>query len=127
MDLRRAVDRIQSLVSSGTGRRLGVTAEAALSKLLRNVASGSPHGEDGFAYRELTILFADLRGFMSISDRYPPEVVLEVLNRCLVTMIEVVFAHEGTIDKFMGDSIMAHFGDSPGSDDPARRAVACAL
>src|ERR671937_367868 len=127
MDLRRAVDRIQSLVSAETGRRLGVTAEAALSKLLRNVASGNPQGHDGFAYRELTILFADLRGFLSISDRYPPEVVLEVLNRCLVTMIEVVFAHEGTIDKFMGDSIMAHFGDAPSGKEPAERAVAGAL
>src|ERR671923_204741 len=127
MDLRRAVDRIQSLVSAETGRRLGVTAEAALSKLLRNVASGNPHGEDGFAYRELTILFADLRGFMSISDRYPPEVVLQVLNRCLITMTEVVFAHEGTIDKFMGDSIMAHFGEAPSGKDPAERAVACAV
>src|SRR3954467_9874455 len=127
MDLRRAVDRVQSLVSAETGRRLGITAEAALSKLLRNVASGSPPGEDVFAYGELTILFADLRGFMSISDRYPPEVVLQVLNRCLITMTEVVFAHEGTIDKFMGDSIMARFGDAPSGRDPAERAAACAV
>src|SRR5919201_6256428 len=127
MDLRRAVDRIQSLVTAETGQRLGATGEAALSKLLRNVASGSPHGEDGFAYRELTILFADLRGFMSISDRYPPEVVLQVLNRCLITMTEVVFAHEGTIDKFMGDSIMARFGEAPSGRDPAERAAACAV
>lgn len=127
MDLRRAVDRIQSLVSAETGRRLGTTAEAALSKVLRNVASGSPHGEDGFTYRELTILFADLRGFMSISDRYPPEVVLQVLNRCLITMTEVVFAHEGTIDKFMGDSIMARFGEAPSGREPAERAAACAV
>ena len=127
MDLRRAVDRIQSLVSAETGRRLGDTAEAALSKLLRNVASGSPHGEDGFTYRELTILFADLRGFMAISDRYPPEVVLQVLNRCLITMAEVVFAHEGTIDKFMGDSIMARFGEAPSGRDAAERAAACAV
>src|ERR687887_377223 len=127
MDLRRAVDRIQSLVTAETGQRLGATGEAALSKLLRNAASGSPHGEDGFAYRELTILFADLRGFMAISDRYPPRTVLQVLNRCLIKMIEVVFAHEGTIDKFMGDSIMAHFGEAPSGKDPALRAVACAL
>ncbi|MFN2646243.1 MAG: adenylate/guanylate cyclase domain-containing protein [Burkholderiales bacterium] len=126
MDLRRTVDRIQSLVSAETGQRLGARAEAALAKLLRNVAAGNTHGQDGFAHRELTILFADLRGFMAISDRYPPETVLQVLNRCLITMVEVVFEHEGTIDKFMGDSIMARFSEAPSGKDPAARAVACA-
>src|SRR2546428_53984 len=126
MDLQRTVDRIQSLVSAETGRRLGTDAEAALSQLLRNGAI-YPQRNDGFTRRELTILFADLRGFMAISNRYPPETVLQVLNRCLVTMIEVVFAHEGTIDKFMGDSIMAHFSETPPGKDPAQRAVACAL
>src|SRR6267378_4674831 len=126
MDLRRTVDRIQSLVSADTGQRLGVNAEATLSKLLRNVASGNAQGQDGFVHRELTILFADLRGFMAISDRYPPEIVLQVLNRCLITMTEVVFAHEGTIDKFMGDSIMARFGEAPSGRDAAERAAACA-
>jgi len=126
MDLRNTVDRIQSLVSAETGRRLGTDAEAALSQLLRNGAT-YPQRNDGFTCRELTILFADLRGFMAIWNRYPPETVLQVLNRCLVTMIEVVFAHEGTIDKFMGDSIMAHFGETPSGKDPAQRAVACAL
>ena len=123
MDLRHTVDRIQSLVSAETGRRLGTDAEAQLSQLLRN---GSPRN-DAFTRRELTILFADLRGFMAISSRYPPETVLQLLNRCLVTMIEVVFAHEGTIDKFMGDSIMAHFSETPSGKDPAQRAVACGL
>jgi len=127
MDLRHTLDRIQTLVSAETGRRLGASAEAALSQLLHNAANPEPPRQDGFITRELTILFADLRGFMAISNRYPPETVLHVLNRCLVAMIEVVFAHHGTIDKFMGDSIMAHFGDSPGSEDPAKRAVACAL
>jgi adenylate cyclase len=126
MDLRLTVDRIQSLVSTETGRRLGADAEAALSQLLRNGAS-YPQRSDSFTRRELTILFADLRGFMAISNRYPPETVLQVLNRCLVTMIEVVFAHEGTIDKFMGDSIMTHFSETASGKDPAQRAVACAL
>ena len=127
MDLRHTVDRIQALVSAETGRRLGPDAETALSQLLRNAGNGNGQRQDGFAYRELTILFADLRGFMAISDRYPPRTVLQVLNRCLINMIEVVFAHEGTIDKFMGDSIMAHFGEAPSGKDPAERAVACAV
>ena len=127
MDLRHTVDRIQSLVSAETGRRLGSSAEEALSQLLRTAANDEPPREGRFTSRELTILFADLRGFMAISNRYPPETVLKVLNRCLVTMIDVVFTHAGTVDKFMGDSIMAHFGDAPGAEDPAQRAVACAL
>ena len=81
MDLRHTVDRIQALVSAETGRRLGPDAETALSQLLRNSGSGNGQRQDGFAYRELTILFADLRGFMAISDRYPPRTVLQVLNR----------------------------------------------
>ena len=127
MDLRHTVDRIQSLVSEETGRRLGSTAEDALSQLLRTAANDPPPRPDSFTSRELTILFADLRGFMAISNRYPPQTVLQVLNRCLVTMIDVVFAHEGMIDKFMGDSIMAHFSESASGREPAQRAVLCAL
>ena len=133
MDLRRTVDHIQSIVSAETGRRLGVEAEDAVTRLLRNVVSGNLLGEDGFSSRELTILFADLRGFTALSERHAPETVLKVLNRCLITMIEVVFAHEGTIDKFMGDSIMVLFGERPGSKgplqgkDPVQRALACAV
>jgi adenylate cyclase len=127
MDLRHTVDRIQSIVSAETGRRLGADAELAVSKLLRQVASGNRQGQDGFAHRELTILFADLRGFMAISDRYPADVVLKVLNRCLVTMTEVVISHEGTIDKFMGDSLMVRFSESASGKDPVERALACAV
>ena len=127
MDLRRTVDQIQSLVTAETGRRLGIDADSTLTRLLRNVASGNPQGQEGFAQRELTILFADLRGFMAITDRYPPEIVLKVLNRCLVAMTKVVFAHEGTIDKFMGDALMVRFSDAPSGRHPAQRAVACAV
>ena len=127
MDLRHTVDRIQSIVSSETGQRLGTQAEDAVTRLLRNVVSGSLLGEDGFTSRDLTILFADVRGFTALSDRHEPEIVLKVLNRCLITMIEVVFAHEGTIDKFMGDSIMVLFGEKPSGKDPVQRALACAV
>jgi len=127
MDLRHTVDRIQNIVSAETGQRLGTEAELAVSKLLRQIAAGNRQGQDGFAHRELTILFADLRGFMSISDKYAAEIVLKVLNRCLVTMTEVVFAHEGTIDKFMGDSLMVRFSEATSGKDPVERALACSV
>jgi adenylate cyclase len=127
MDLRHTVDRIQTIVSAETGRRLGVQAEDAVTKLLRNVVTGNLLGEDGFTSRELTILVADLRGFTALSERHPPETVLTVLNRCLITMIEVAVAHEGKIDKFMGDSIMVLFGEQPSGKDPVQRALACAV
>ena len=127
MDLRHTVDSIQSIVSAETGQRLGVQAEDAVTRLLRNVVSGNLLGEEGFTSRDFTILFADVRGFTALSDRHPPETVLKVLNRCLITMIEIVFANEGTIDKFMGDSIMVLFGDRPSGKDPVQRALACAV
>ena len=78
--------------------------------------------------REATILFADLRGFSSIAATYPPEVVFHVLNTSFIRLSEVVSAHGGTIDRFMGDSIMVVFsGEPPATGEDATRAVHCAV
>lgn len=126
-ELRDTVRRIQDIISSETGARLGVTAEQVLEKILGNVASHNLSGAEGFASRNLTILLGDLRGFTSISATYPAGTVLKLLNRCLITMSEVVYKHRGTIDKFMGDSIMVLFGGAVSPEDDVRRAVLCAV
>lgn len=79
--------------------------------------------------REATILFADLRGFSSIAATYPPEVVFHVLNSSFIRLSEVAARHGGTIDKFMGDSIMVVFSGDLASScaDAARRGVHCAV
>ncbi len=77
--------------------------------------------------RELTVLFADLRGFTSISERLPPEEVVTFLNRFLESMTEIILAHEGTVDKYMGDAIMAFFGAPVAQADHSQRACAAAL
>ncbi len=74
-----------------------------------------------------TVLFADVRSFTNVSELLPPEQVIELLNEYLSAMVDVILDHEGTLDKFMGDGILAHFGIPLGREDDALRAVRCAI
>jgi adenylate cyclase len=76
--------------------------------------------------REVTVLFSDVRGFTSFSETRPPEVVIDVLNRYLTDMTDVIMRHGGTLVAFMGDGIMAVFGAPPQMEDHADRALAAA-
>jgi adenylate cyclase len=77
--------------------------------------------------RDLTILFSDIRGFTSISEASEPEQVVEMLNEYLTRMVDILLAHGGTLDKFIGDAVMG-FWNAPAADpDHARHAVACAV
>lgn len=79
-------------------------------------------------HRQATILFADLRGFSATSAAYPVDGMVELLNRWFVALSETVIRHEGVVDRFMGDSIMAVFFRQPGGrNDDVRRALACAV
>jgi adenylate cyclase len=77
--------------------------------------------------RELTILFSDIRSFTTLSETNPPEVVVSFLNRYLETMCEIIIENGGTVDKFIGDAILAVFGAPRSYPDNAKRAVKTAL
>ena len=77
--------------------------------------------------RNLTILFANIRGFTALSERLEPEQLIEWLNQHFSVMTDVVFRHDGTLDKYIGDGILAFFGDPIPFDDHAERAVVTAL
>ncbi len=57
--------------------------------------------------RKITVLFSDIRGFTSLSEKYPPETIVKMLNRYLDPMTNIVFSNKGTLDKYIGDAIMA--------------------
>ena len=80
------------------------------------------------AYRaEISVLFSDIRGFTPFTEDLTPEEVSRYLNEYFTKMVEVILKHDGTIDKFMGDAIMAFFGAPIHTGDHARRAASAAI
>ncbi|MDP2166866.1 MAG: adenylate/guanylate cyclase domain-containing protein [Thermodesulfovibrionales bacterium] len=77
--------------------------------------------------KTLTILFADVRGYTSFSERHGPEEVVGTLNEFLAAMTDVIMEHDGTLDKFLGDGIMAFWGAPLEQENHPELAVRCAM
>jgi adenylate cyclase len=81
----------------------------------------------GGVSQTITILFADIRGFTRISEHAPPEKIVGLLNTYFSAMTDIIFAHGGTLDKYLGDGLMALFGAPTATPDDASNALNAAV
>ena len=99
-------------------------SEAVVEEMLRDPDRELALGGE---QREMTVLFSDIRGFTTLAEGLPPEVVVRLLNEFFTPMTRLVLAQGGTLDKYMGDAMMAFFGAPVAQLDHAARACEAAL
>jgi len=112
----RAARKIRAMFSN-------YATERVVDELIANPKMAKLGGER----REMTILFSDVVGFTSFSEKHTPEEVVAILNEYLGAMTDVIFRWEGTLDKFVGDAIVAFWGAPMRQENHAELGVRCAL
>lgn len=93
-----------------------------MNKIVKNIDNLTTGGKRA----EVTVLFVDIRGFTSLSEQLPPEIITSILNDYFSALEPIITEYNGVIYKFIGDAIMAVFGDPIADKDHAKNAVLCA-
>jgi len=122
-------DNLEKTVAEQVGQLENATSlKRYLSpQLAESIMRGGAYVDLASRRQDLTILFSDIRGFTSMSERMEPEELVDLLNKYLTGMTEIVFEHGGTLDKYIGDALMVFFGNPVPYDDHALRAVRTAF
>jgi adenylate cyclase len=103
----------------------GILDKVVSHDIAREILKGEIHlgGEE----REVTIFFADIRNFTSLTQKMSPGEVIELINTCMTKLSHIIDEHHGVIDKYIGDEVMVLFGAPLYSEDSALKAINCAL
>ncbi|MCB9739421.1 MAG: FHA domain-containing protein [Deltaproteobacteria bacterium] len=107
-------------------------ARESLSRMLSpnlvdQIVSGELPMEKGGSLRRVSVLFSDVRGFTNLTERTPPAEMVAMMNDYFERVTNAVFKHQGTLDKYIGDAVMALWGAPVASDEDEARAVHCAI
>jgi class 3 adenylate cyclase len=130
-DLEAQIEKLSAAIAGLESQRKGLgdavvdPAIAALREQLARLETGRTPTAD--ERKLVTIVFADVSGFTALSEKLDPEKVRELINACFDWLVPVVQKYDGTIDKFIGDEIMALFGAPVAHEDDAERALRAAL
>ena len=103
------------------------SALVALREQLAKIEAAGPEGAADDERKIVTVLFVDVSGFTALAEKLDPEDVRVLINDCFKHLVPVVQKYEGTIDKFIGDEIMALFGAPVAHEDDPERALRTAL
>ena len=116
------------IFEQGQARALrGVLGQYLSPSVVAHVTRDPDRLKLGGDQREMTVMFSDLRGFTSFSEQLDPETLVHLLNEYLTVMSDVIFKYDGTIDKYMGDAIMAFWGAPEHQPDHATLSCRAAL
>jgi adenylate cyclase len=131
MTIQKTIRHIEMLREVRRRQAEAERAHAALSRhfspeLAKRLAAGGEGEEIEVQWRDVATIFTDITGFTSLVESAPPETLGALLNEYVGGMTEVVFAHEGTVAKIIGDAIQVLFNAPGDQPDYATRAVACA-
>ena len=96
---------------------------------VRDEIESSTNNANEKSSRDLTVavMFTDIVGFTKLSEKMQPKEVLELLSEYQTLMVDAIFQHKGTVDKFIGDAVMANFGTPKSHGNDAQNAFDCAL
>ena len=101
--------------------------ERFVSPEVAKMVLANPDIRLGGANQKVTVMFADIRGFTPMSEKLPPERVVEILNHYFTRVTDLIFDHGGMLDKYIGDAVMAVFGAPISKPGDAANAVKCAI
>lgn len=96
-------------------------------QLAQRIASSADASRLGGEKRTVVVLFSDIRGFTALSETMRPDDMATLLTEYFTEMVECVFRHDGTLDKFIGDAVMAQWGAPIAAEDDADKAMAAAI
>ncbi len=122
-----------SLISQYVKERLernrvtGIFGRYVAKSVVDEILSNTDEIKLGGERKDITLLFVDIRGFTPLSEKIEPEEVINILNEYLNLCTKAIFKYDGTVDKFMGDGVMAMFGAPIEQEDHHERAIRAAL